>query len=185
MKLSEIDQALIRYADTLSPQAISFKIEGVLSPEQVMSRIAQLADTADWLTAAQQDQIVTMKMRQIIVELEEMPRNTRNAEVIINALDRLGNRLDKRMETTEKDLSTLYAFQGRAMLDAMEKALAFMRGRLTGSDKLSQKEWDDALESAMHFAQMELSRHDPELTPGTAPEEVPTEPILVPSERVA
>lgn len=164
MKLSEIDQALIRYADNMSPQAISFKIEGALSPEQVMSRIAQLTNTADWLTAAQQDQIVTLKMRQIIVELEEMPRNTRNAEVIINALDRLGNRLDKRRETIEEDLSTLYAFQGRAMLDSIEKALAYIRSALSLDEK-SQAEWDGALETAMHFAQMELAKHDPELTP--------------------
>jgi len=162
MKLSEVDQVLIRYADTLSPQAISFKIDGILTPEQIMNRIQQLLDTPDWLTAAQQDNLVTMKMRQLIVDLEEMNLNPRVAEILIRALESLGNRLDKRQEATEKDLSTLYSFQGTVMLDAIKIAITHMRGRLTGADKLSEEEWDSALESSLRFSQMELSKYEQE-----------------------
>lgn len=162
LKLSEVDQVLVRYADTLSPQAISFKINGLLTPEQVMARITQLVDTPDWLSGAQQDNLVTMKMRQLIVELEEMPRTVRNAEVLIRALESLGNRLDKRVEATQRDLSQLYAFQGTVMLEAISTAMNHMKARLTGGDKLSIEEWDSALESALRHAQMEISKHEQE-----------------------
>lgn len=160
MKLSEIDAVLVRYADSLSPAQISFKIEGALSPEQVMTRIGQLLDSPDWLTAAQQDQLVTLKMRQLVVELEEMPRTARNAEILIRALEAVGNRLDKRQAATERDLSTLYAFQGAVMLDAIQKALDHMKKTLTAADKLDPAEWDTALSAAMRFAQMEVASHE-------------------------
>lgn len=160
MKLSEIDAVLVRYADSLSPAQISFKIEGALSPEQVMTRIGQLLDSPDWLTAAQQDQLVTLKMRQLVVELEEMPRTARNAEILIRALEAVGNRLDKRQAATERDLSTLYAFQGAVMLDAIQKALDYMKKTLTAADKIDPAEWDTALSAAMRFAQMEVASHE-------------------------
>ena len=162
MKLSEVDQVLVRYADTLSPQAISFKIGGILTPEQVMSRIAQLLETTDWLTAAQQDALVTMKMRQLIVELEEMKLSPRVAEIMIRALESLGARLEKRQVATEKDLSTLYAFQGVVMLDAITIAMNHMKTSITKGNKADEEEWDEALVAAMRFAQMELAKHEHE-----------------------
>lgn len=162
LKLSDVDQVLVRYADTLTPQAISFKLDGLLTPEQVMARITQLVDTPDWLSGAQQDNLVTMKMRQLIVELEEMPRTVRNAEVLIRALESLGNRLDKRVAATQKDLSQLYAFQGTVMLEAINTAMTHMKARLTGASGLSEEEWDSALESALRHAQMEIGKHEQE-----------------------
>lgn len=160
MKLSEVDQVLIRYADTLSATAISFKLEGKLTPEQVMARTTYLLDVPDRLSAMQQDQLVTLKMRQLIVELEEMKLTTRSAEVLIRALESLGGRLDKRSAATEKELHTLYAFQGAVMLDAVNAALAHMKGKLTKGDSLSEEQWDAALESAIRYAQIEVGKHE-------------------------
>lgn len=161
-KLSEIDQALIRYADTLSLNAISFKLGGILTPEQCGARITQLLDAPDFLSAAQQDQLVTMKMRQLIVSLEEMTLTSRTAEVIIRALEAVGSRLDRRAEATEKDLSTLYAFQGTVLLEAVSIAIGHMRSTLTSGEAVSEKQWDNAMESALRFAQIELSKHEQE-----------------------
>jgi hypothetical protein len=160
MKLSEVDQVLIRYADTLSMAAISFKIDGILTPEQVGSRIAVLLDTPDWLTETQQDRLVTMKMRILITQLEEMTLTSRVAEILIRALESLGTRLDRRVAATERDLTSLYAFQGMVLLEAVEKSMNYMRGRLTKGDKLAEEEWDNAKEAAIRFAQMELSSHE-------------------------
>ena len=159
-KLSEVDQILIRYGDTLSAQALSYKIQGILTPEQVMARIAYLVETPDRLTQLQQDQLVTLKMRQIVVELEELPRTTRNAEVILQGLEKIGNRLDRRQESTERELSSLYAFQGTVLLDAINVAMAHMRGAITQGNELAEEQWDNALESAIRFAQIELSKHE-------------------------
>lgn len=158
LKLSEVDQVLIRFGDTLSPTALSFKVEGILNPQQCAARLTMLLEDPDWLTGAQQSQMVTMKMRQIIVELEDMPRTTRNAEVILQGLERIGNRLDKRIETTQKDLSTLYTFQGAVMLDALQIALGHLRERLSPSE--IEVDWEDATESALRLAQIELSKHE-------------------------
>lgn len=159
-KLSDVDQIIVRYADTLSSQSISYKLGGVLTPEQVMSRTAMLLEAPDRLTQLQQDQLVTLKMRQIIVELEEMPRTTRNAEVMLQGLERVGARLDKRQESTQQELSTLYAFQGTVLLDAINVAMAHMRGALTQNDPEAEQQWDNALESALRFAQIELAKHE-------------------------
>lgn len=159
-KLSEVDQVLIRYGDTLSPNALSYKLKGILTPEQCAARLAVLLDAPDRLTALQQDQLVTLKMRQIVVELEELPRTTRNAEVILVGLEKVGNRLAQRQESTERELSQLYAFQGTVLLDAINVALAHMRGAVTQGNPLAEAQWDNALESALRFAQIELSKHE-------------------------
>ena len=158
-KLSEVDQVIIRYADTLSAEAIAFKIEGLMTPVQVLSRIAFLLETPDRLTQLQQDQLITLKMRQLVVQFEEMPLTARNGEVMLRALEAIGARLDKRAASTQKDLSSLYAFQGTIMLDAIGVALEHMRGILTQSGT-EPGTWDDALESGLRFAQIELSKHD-------------------------
>lgn len=160
MKLSEVDAVLIQYGDSLSPAALSYKLDGALTPEQCAARLAQLLDAPDWLTAAQQDQLVTLKMRQLIAKLEEMTLTARVAEVIVNALKALGERLDRRAAATEKDLRTLYSFQGQVMLDAVNIAMAHMRGIITKGDPIAEEQWDNALESAIRYAQIELTKHE-------------------------
>ncbi len=160
LTLAEIDDVLIRYADTLSPVALSAKVEGMLSPAQCRSRIAQLLDAPDWLTAAQQDQLVTMKMRMLISQLEGMNLTARVAEVLIRALEGLGARLDRRTEATEADLSKLYSFQGAVLLDAVSIAMNHMREALAKGDAELEAIWDQHLENAIRFAQIELSKHE-------------------------
>ena len=180
LKLSDVDSVIVRYADSLTPSQISFKLEGLLSPEQVIARLGQLLDSTDWLSTAQQDQLITLKMRQLVVELEEMPRTARNAEILIRALEAVGTRLEKRSQATERDLSQLYAFQGAVMLDAIEKALGHMRTALTQpkqqavdpsdpnsptktiTPSINQVEWDAALSQALRLAQLEISGHEAE-----------------------
>lgn len=152
-KLSDIDALIVRYADSLSPQQIAFKLEGALTPEQVMVRIGQLLDSPDWLSTAQQDQLVTLKMRQLVVELEEMPRTTRNAEVLLRGLEAIGARLEKRQAATSADLSRLYAFQAAAMVDAIEKALKMIQKSLDeGVDR------ETATMLALRAIQMDMNR---------------------------
>jgi hypothetical protein len=158
--LQQADEVIIRYADTLSPADISFKLDGLLSPSQVRSRIVTLLETPDWLTAVQQDQLVTMKMRQLIVKLEEMTLTSRTAEILIRSLEALGNRLDRRYQATETDLHRLYAFQGVAFLDAVEAALDVMKHRLTTGEPITEADWDEALPPAITSAQLSLAAHE-------------------------
>jgi hypothetical protein len=157
-KLSEIDAVIVRYADSMSPAAISFKIEGRLSPEQVMVRIGQLLDSPDWLTTAQQDQLVTLKMRQLVAELEEMPRTTRNAEVLLRGLEAVGARLEKRQAATTQDLTQLYAFQGVAMVDEIEKIVTAIKAKMPELSTLDMVRWNALLSVELRNAQMRLAK---------------------------
>lgn len=158
--LAEIDDVLIRYGDTMSLQALSFKLEGALSPEACGARLTHLLESPDWLTATQKDAAITLKMQGIINRLEEMPLTTRSGEVILAGLERVGNRLDKRQAATEKDLTSLYSFQGTVLFEAIEIAMAHMRGQLTQGVPELEATWDDALETALRFAQIELAKHE-------------------------
>jgi hypothetical protein len=157
-KLSEIDAVLIRYADSMSPAQIAFKLEGRLSPEQVMVRIGQLLDSPDWLTTAQQDQLVTLKMRQLVAELEEMPRTTRNAEVLLRGLEAVGSRLEKRQAATTQDLTQLYAFQGVAMVEEIEKIVNAIKAQMPELSAIDMVRWNAHLSVELRNAQMRLAK---------------------------
>lgn len=159
-KLSDIDEMLVRHADSLSPSAISAKINGILTPAQVRERITELLEAPDWLSSAQQDQLITLKMRQLVVGFESMPLTARNGEILLRALEAVGKRLEKRQEATDKDLSTLYAFQGSTLLEAISIAMAHMRGALTRGEPANEEIWDTHLEAAIRYAQIELSKHE-------------------------
>lgn len=164
MQLSEIDQVIIRYGDTLSPAQIAFKLGGVLTPEQVLSRLHKLTETPDWLSAAQEDQLITLKMRVLVTELGDLPLTARNAEVILRGLEAIGARLDKRAAATEADLSKLYAFQGTVLLEMTQAALTFMRNLLLtpGAAALTEESWDDHLMGALRDAQLTMQAHEQE-----------------------
>lgn len=156
--LSDIDAIIVRYADTLSPEQIAVKLEGALTPEQVLNRIYQLTATPDWLTLTMEDALVTRKMRNLVNELEEQPRTARNAEILVRALEAVGKRLDNRMAATEQDLTKLYAFQGAAMLDAILATLTHIREKI--NVEIDDETWNNALESGMRVAQIEVSKHE-------------------------
>lgn len=162
--LREVDAILIRYADTESAEAISFRIEGILTPKQVAARIDQLLAAPDRLSMLQQDQLITLKMRQVVNQLEETMSGghvtARTAEVVLGGLEKIGNRLDKRQESTERELKSLYAFQGVAFLDAVIEALNFIKQNAVGADKIPEEEWDRHLENATRKAQLSLAVHD-------------------------
>lgn len=156
--LSDIDAIIVRYADTLSPEQIAVKLEGAFTPEQVLNRIYQLTATPDWLTLTMEDALVTRKMRNLVNELEEQPRTARNAEILVRALEAVGKRLDNRMAATEQDLTKLYAFQGAAMLDAILATLTHIREKI--NVEIDDETWNNALESGMRVAQIEVSKHE-------------------------
>ena len=161
--IAEIDDILIQFADVESASAISFRIGGLLTPEQVLARIAYLVEVPDRLTLLQQDQLITLKMRRVVAHLEAMMTDhrstTRVAEVLLGGLEKVGARLDKRQAATEAELSTLYAFQGRAMLEAINETLDVMKKELTasGSGSIPEELWDAALIKGMRAAQLKVA----------------------------
>lgn len=161
MQLSEIDDILIRYGDVESAAALSFRLKGILSPSQCAARLTSLLEAPDWLTQAQKDVAITLKMQRLVNKLEDLPPTTRSIEVALAGLERIGNRLDKRVQATQADLTKLYAFQGSVLLDAITIALAKMKELLApDEDQNALAAWDGALENGLRAAQLELSRHE-------------------------
>lgn len=177
MKIADIDRILLRYADSHSPAELSLMVKGALSPAECSARVASLLEKQDWLTMTQQDALVTLKMRQLIAELEDQPRSTRNAEVLIRALETLGNRLEKRATAIESDLNRLYAWQGQLLMEALTIIVEHLQARLS----LDGDDFKDAVEEGMRRAGALLASHDdrsgvPLIT--TLPE-APTGPSVV------
>lgn len=160
MQLSDIDKVLVRYGDTLSPAQIAVKLKGVLTPEQVLARLHKLTETPDWLSAAQEDQLITLKMKVIVQELSELPLTARNAEVILKGLSEIGNRLDRRLSATEADLNKHYAFEGMVLLDMTQSAITFMRDVILSGKQLSEASWDEHMMGALRQAELTMGAHE-------------------------
>jgi len=167
VKLSDIDPILLRYGDSRSPAELSILTGGVLTPEECAARLATLLESTDWLTLTQQDALITMKMRRLIAELEDQPRSTRNAEVLIRALEALGVRLEKRAAAIESDLLRLYGWQGQMMVEAMSTVLGHLRSRVPALAEIDETEWNTIAEEGLRRAGAMLAVH--EATDGGVP----------------
>jgi len=164
IKLSEIDKTLLRYADSKSPQELSFLVNGALTAEECAARVASLLESPDWLSLTQQDALVTMRMRLLIAEMEEMPRTTRNAEVLLRGLEVLGNRLEKRSSGIESDLKRLYAWQGELLVEAVTVMIDYLKPRIPDlileDGSFDDDEWNVAVENAIRRAGAVIGAHD-------------------------
>lgn len=160
VKLADLDRVLLRYADSRSPAELSLLVNGALTPEECAARISALLEKSDWLSMTQQDALVTLKMRQLISELEDQPRSTRNAEVLIRALESLGNRLERRSQAIEGDLQRLYAWQGQIMVEALSMIAEHLRRRLPEVGAVEEGAWNEVVEEGIRRAGAMLASHD-------------------------
>ena len=149
-------------ADTHSPEEISDELGGVLSPARVRIEISRLVGERDWLTEAQEQQMLNIRLKKVISTLEKNAEiSLDHAKVYLQYLRVIGERLDKAAARTEVDLNVLYANQARMMVQAFQLALAHMRGALVG--EIDPEVWDASVREALEYAQAELSQYIPEI----------------------
>lgn len=166
MKIADIDRVLLRYADSRSPAELSLLVQNVLTPEECAARVSSLLEKSDWLSMTQQDALVTLKMRQLISELEDQPRSTRNAEVLIRSLEVLGNRLEKRAQATESDLTRLYQWQGELFIEAIMVVMEHVQRRVPEiivanlGKAPSEAQWNEITEEGIRRAGALLASHE-------------------------
>lgn len=160
VKMADLDRTLLRYCDSRSPAELSLLIGGALTPEECAARVSSLLEKSDWLSMTQQDALVTLKMRQLIAELEDQPRSTRNAEVLIRALEALGNRLEKRSQAIESDLQRLYAWQGQVLIEALTMIAEHLRRRLPEVGEVDEETWNTVVEEGIRRAGAMLASHE-------------------------
>lgn len=156
MEISRLDDKMLAMADSRSPKEISDALGGVISPTRVASRIKELLESRDWLTEAQQDQMVSLKMRDLLAKLEGEFFNLDNAKVQLMALKAIGDRLDKRRAATQVDLNTYHVNVGREMARVYDIAMSYMKGALR--EDIDPQRWEEAKQEAMIHARSELAK---------------------------
>jgi len=140
----------------MSPDELSRSIEGLMTPVQVAAHVKKLLADRDWLSEAEQDNLITLKLQGILSKLETKFQDNENLELQLKFLKEIGNRLDKRRAATEVDLTTYHSNVGREMGRIYDLALAHLRGALTYA--VDPDEWDDAADAALQFAQSEAMK---------------------------
>lgn len=153
-----IDQRLLQNAASMSPDELSRSIEGLMTPVQVAAHVKKLLADRDWLTDAEQDNLITLKLQAILVKLETQFQDNENLELQLKFLKEIGNRLDKRRAATEVDLNTLYGNTGRLMAELFDMVVAYMRGALR--DEIDGARWDELADEAMQHARHEIAKRE-------------------------
>jgi hypothetical protein len=157
---ANVDDTILRYADSMSPGEISQMLGGVISPATVAARTQTLLQAKDWLTETQEDQLVTLRMKQLVNDLldSKYAQDYKYMDIRLKALTALGDRLDKRRSATAIDLNTLYGNQGALLGRVVDMALSYMKGALR--EAVDGEKWDELVREAVVQAQMEIRKHE-------------------------
>lgn len=153
-----VDDAILRYCDSRSAEDISELIGGQLTPTEVAERAKELLKSPDWLTEADLQRLVDLKLRRILSELEVQFLSLDNAKVQLALLKEIGARLDRRMAARDDELDKWSGNMGRLLLRSVDLALGYMRGALR--DEVDAGRWDELLKEGLAFAKVEIDRHE-------------------------
>ncbi|MBT2484758.1 MULTISPECIES: hypothetical protein [unclassified Microbacterium] len=149
--LSKIDQTILRYCDSESAEEISRRLGGVITPERVAAQKTVLLTSKRWVDAAEQDELVLYRLRNILAQLEEKYLDLDNALVQLRFLKEIGARLDKRREATKIDLETYDLNVARVLGQVVDQSLSYMKGALRS--EVDPDLWDQLVIEAMRHAQ--------------------------------
>ena len=150
MSESKVDDTLLRYADSKSPEEISRMLSGMISPEQVAARTKALLKSRDWLEEKEQERLVFYKLRALLASLEGQHLDLANAKVQLALIKQIFDRLDVAQQRSDDILDRYNANVGRAMIAAYDIALAHIGGAIR--DVLPLEEWTELKREALVLA---------------------------------
>lgn len=144
----------------MSPEEISIMLGGLISSSAVAARAQTLLTAKDWLSEVQEDQLVTLRMKQLVLELidSKSSGDYKYLDIRLKALTALGDRLDKRKKATDVDLGVLYANQGQIMARIYDIAMSYVKGALRS--EIDPARWDELQKEALLHARAELAKHE-------------------------
>lgn len=158
---SKMDEQMLLLADSHSPEQISRELNGALSPGKVAARVTAMLKDRDWLSLAQQDQLVTWKLRRILNKLENEFLDLDNAKVQIELLKQIGARVEKRQKATDEELNRLYANQAQLMFAAIRLAFDMVVSDLRKQHpEIEEQDARDALRRALPEAVYMISERN-------------------------
>lgn len=153
-----VDDIILRYADSHSPEEIAQKLGGIVTPAAVAARGKVLLKSTNWLESVEQEQLTLLKLRRLLSRLEEKHLDLDNAKIQHGLLKTIAERLEKRSQRNTQDLNVLYANQGRIMAQAFDIALSYMKSALR--DSIDAGEWDELQREALEHARAELEKYE-------------------------
>lgn len=155
--ISKIDRMILLYCDSESPEAIAERFNGAITAKAVAERTQKLLGDPNWLTQAQQEEVILLRMRLIAADMAQGFQDLDSQKAQIATLEAIAKRLDKRREATAVDLNSLYQNQATIMLRAIDIATGYLRGAFR--EKIDQQQWDEAIREGMALAAAELEKH--------------------------
>lgn len=160
--LSDLDERILSLADHASPEEISRELGGVVSPARIAARVKNILGSRDWLSLAEQEQVVLHKMRQLLERVEGQFFDLDNASVQLRILKELGSRLDHRRSAITVDLNTYNENVGRKLGQVVDLALTYMKGALR--DEVDPDRWNTLMQEALLQARQEIERDQASIT---------------------
>jgi hypothetical protein len=155
---SALAQKLLSMADRKSFEEMSKELSGVISAREAATHLSELLKAPDWMSAAQEDRLITIRMSTILATLEDRFQDIDNMTLQLKILKELGNRLDKRQAATTVDLNTWSVNTGRELGRIVDLSLSYMRGALR--EQVDPEKWDELLTEAMSHARVEIAKSE-------------------------
>lgn len=155
--VNKVDDTILRYADSRSPEEISMLLKGVITPKAVAARTQTLLQTRNWLTLAQEEQLLLLKMHDVLHDIENKYQDDKMLTLRIKALKEIGVVIERRKKTLDVDLTTYSQNVGRVLGQVVDKSLAYMKGALR--DQVDPDLWDQLVTEAMREARDEITLH--------------------------
>lgn len=155
---NKMDETILRYADSHSPEEISYMLGGIVSPTRIMSRTAELLKSKNWLDRQQRQQRLYLVLSTMLSNLQDKYLDINTAKVILATVKELFAQARELSATTEDDLNKLYGNQGIIMARVVDKALGYMRGALR--DEVPAERWDELMAEALQYAREEIAAYE-------------------------
>lgn len=145
-------------ADRMSFEEMSNELGGVIKPAAIAAKLSELLKAPDWMSAAQEDRLLTIRLSQILATLEERFQNVETMTLQLKLLKELGNRLDKRQAATQLDLNSWNQNVGREIGRIMDQSMAYMKGALR--EQVDPVVWEELEREALAFARSEIRKRE-------------------------
>ena len=153
-----VDDTILRYADSRSPEEISRMLGGMVSPAQVAAHTKRLLTSRDWLEKKEQEDLAFYQLKATLAELREGYRDVATRKLELQYISKLFDRIDKRSLVTEDQLHTYNANVGRIMGRVVDMALSYMKGALR--EEVDAAKWDALMLEALGHARKEIAKHE-------------------------
>ena len=157
---NKMDDTILRFAGSHSPEEISYMLGGLVSPQRVAARVQELLASKSWLTQQQEQRRLYLTLSGVLAELQGRYLDVDNAKVILQLIKEQSRQLEVASRAQETDLNKLYDNQGRIMARIFDMALSYIRGALR--DEIDPDRWDELQAEALLMAQGEIAKHEME-----------------------